>query len=176
MPIKFYQVCELFKKLTHPDTKSGLKCDNTIVQTWFQKYDCDIVRRGSSGLALLSFLFPQRRADRVYGLQRKRLGCIVQRALSLGHTRMDELRRWQDTDGLDLASAFHRVVTATDETLKGCGQVTVEEIDHTLDLVASTCSFSSIKIQTEARHLYVNATDELTKIFRRQHVEVERYA
>lgn len=80
---------------------------------------------------------------------------------------MDELRRWQDTDGLDLASAVQRVVSATDETLKGCGQMTVEEIDHTLDLVASTCFFSSIKIQTEARHLYVNATDELTKIFRR---------
>lgn len=86
-------------------------------------------------------------------MQEKRLGCIVQKALGLGHTRMDELRRWQDTDGLDLASAVQRVVSATDETLKGCGQMTVEEIDHTLDLVASTCFFSSIKIQTEARHL-----------------------
>lgn len=49
------------------------------------------------------------------------------------------------------------------------GQVTIDEIDHTLDVVASTCSFSSIEIQNKLGRPDVDAINELAQIFRRLH-------
>jgi DNA ligase-4 len=43
-------------------------------------------------LALLSCIFPERRANRVYDLRERKLKAIVQRALGLGVTRLKELR------------------------------------------------------------------------------------
>jgi len=50
-----------------------------------------------------------------------------------------------------------------------CGEVTIEEIDHTLDLAASTRPSSSIKIRNKAGRPDVDASDELVKIFRLSH-------
>ena len=66
-----------------------------------------IPRKGPEAVAFLSCLFPERRADRVYGLQERRLEGILKGGLGLGATGMKELLRWRDEDGPD---AFRRPV------------------------------------------------------------------
>jgi DNA ligase-4 len=111
----------------------------------------------------------ERRPDRVYGLQEKRLERIIEKALGLGISRVYELQRLQDQQGLDFASAVQQIMSATDETLQPSGPMTIEEIDDMLDGVASTCSFSSSEIRKRVDHVRVDATAELVKIFRRLH-------
>jgi hypothetical protein len=56
-----------------------------------QQHNPDILRQGSGALALLSYLFPDKRADQVYGLRKVKLEGIVVKAAGLGHTRVSVL-------------------------------------------------------------------------------------
>jgi DNA ligase 4 len=48
------------------------------------------------GLALLSGRFLERRPDRVYGLQERRLQRIIKKTLGMGTSRVYELQRLED--------------------------------------------------------------------------------
>lgn len=72
--LAFSLVSQLFENLSS-STSQGLR--EKTIQAWFQHHDAAIDRKEPGGLALLSCLLPEKRADRVYGLSRARLEDIV---------------------------------------------------------------------------------------------------
>ena len=69
--------------------------------------------------------------------------------------------------GLDFASAIQQVLSAAEPAPRGSQQVDIEEIDHTLDCVASICEFSSPNIRSRFLYRQGEATTELTRLFRK---------
>lgn len=167
MSLYFSDVCELFDTLDRIRTKP-LKDNVSAVRTWFDKHKSKIPRQGLEAVAFLSCLFPERRADRVYGLQERRLEGILKGALGLGATCMKALQRWRDADGPDLASVVQSVMSTTDDSPRPQHRITVTEIDRTLDRVASTSSFSSFDLREKIKVSQpqpIHVADELTMIF-----------
>ena len=113
MSLEFPSVCALFEELSKSSSGTQLDSD-AVVRTWFQTHDSNLPRRGRDGLTLLSCLLPEKRPDRVYGWQEKRLQRIIEKALGLGTGRIHELQRLQDKEGFDFASAAQRIMSATD--------------------------------------------------------------
>jgi DNA ligase-4 len=88
MSFKFCHICELFDSLEGLRDKK-LEESIAAVHAWFDKYESSIPRQGPAAVAFLSCLFPERRADRVFGLKEKRLEDIIKQALGLGATRLN---------------------------------------------------------------------------------------
>src|SRR3954469_19343527 len=101
--MNFTLVCQLLENLSRSGSQH--QCQNTF-RVWFEQHDTVIDRRAPNGLDLLSCLLPEKRADRVYGLGRVRLEGFIAQSQGFSHSRLYELRRLQDRDGLDLASAI----------------------------------------------------------------------
>jgi len=166
MSLTFDNICQLFEELVSLSGHQHLLCDRAV-WAWFSKHELNLPDRGPAGLALMSCLLPEKRADRVYGFQEKRLEPVIVKALGLGHGRMDELHRLQDQQGLDFASAVQRVMSSTDETSQAVGELSVDEIERTLDRVASTCAFSSWEIKQDTNGAHVDPVEKLVSLFRR---------
>jgi DNA ligase-4 len=166
MSLNFRHVCELFEQLAGARAK-GEDAAIALVKSWVQEHDEAIPREGPQALALLSCLLPARRADRVCGLREGRLRTTVQNAQGLGKCRMLELQRWQSVHGLDFASAVEQVLSATDTSPSSSSAITIDEVDYTLDQIASTCAFSSPEIRQRRKGEPTEATAALTRIFRR---------
>ena len=133
MPIPFNSVFDLLNKLEKNRTKSWSNgkiqdLDARTIAAWFNKYNDIIPRRGPQAVAFLSCLFPERRPDRVFGLQVRRLETIIQRAQCLGSTRMKDLQSWRTSDGMDFASCVEHVMAATDPEHRPGPNVTLEII------------------------------------------------
>ena len=144
MFLEFLDVCVLFGKLSQSCSGNQIHSD-AIVRTWFQTHHSNL-RRGMGGLALPSCLFPERRPYRIYGLQEKHLERIIEKAL-----------------GLDFTSAVQQIMSGTEETPHPHEPMKIEEIEETLDRVASTCPLSSSEIRKTVGHVDVDATAELGK-------------
>ncbi len=164
MSLQFLDICQLFEQLS---SLSNLESRESSVQGWFEQHQSHIRCRGASALALLSCLFPEKRADRVYALRTQQLEHMVTKAACLGHTRVSELRRLQERDGIDFASAVQQVLSATDDFSNPPRPLTVDEVDHTLDRLASTCVFSSPKLRESVTIGYTEVFDELVRVLRR---------
>jgi DNA ligase-4 len=52
----------------------------------------------------LPCLFPERRPDRVFGLQERRLEGLIQRAQGIGSSRMKDLQIRKTSGGLDFVA------------------------------------------------------------------------
>lgn len=74
LSLDFLLVCQLLENLS---SSTSPRLSKTTVQAWFQQHDAIIDRNGPGGLALLSYLLPEKRADRIYGLSRAQLEDIV---------------------------------------------------------------------------------------------------
>lgn len=68
---------------------------------------------------------------------------------------------------LDFASAVQRLVEDGGEPLQSQHSPTVEEVDQTLDRVASTGTFSSPNLRNRIKEKSVDPSQELIGIFRR---------
>ena len=97
--LSFLLVCQLLENLAKSNSPHH---GETTIQAWFQQQGDSIDRKGPGGLASLSCLLPENRADRVYGLSRVWFEGIIAQAQGFGHSSLYELRRLQDRDGLDL--------------------------------------------------------------------------
>jgi DNA ligase-4 len=103
MPFPFRLLCDLLNKLDWARTKRASSKANTdttyarITTAWLEKHRQIIPRAGPEVVAFLSCVFPERRPDRVYELQEKRLEPIIQQAQCLGATRLEILRNWRTT-------------------------------------------------------------------------------
>ncbi|KAF2174725.1 hypothetical protein K469DRAFT_685747 [Zopfia rhizophila CBS 207.26] len=176
MPFDFSILCELLNELDRNRARKSSKTPNTlsssneIVVSWFNKHDRIIPREGPGAVAFLSCLFPERRADRVFNLQEKRLESIIKQAQGLGATRLKQLQNWRTRDGADFASCIKHLMSATDAGTRYGSSITLEELNETLDRVTATSSFLSIELRQRIEPKYVEPIrthDVLSRIFRR---------
>jgi hypothetical protein len=166
MALPFIRICELFKQLSSsrkPDER------DRVIQLWFQQHNSDILRQGLSALALLLYLLPNKRADRVYSLREVKLEGIVVKAAGLDHTRASELRRLQEYQRIDFASAVEKVLTTTDSGPESTYLLSIIDVDHTLDRIVVMCPFSSPKLRVTMGEAHRDPINELISIFRRLH-------
>jgi DNA ligase-4 len=154
MAFKFRWLCDLLQTLEHNRLNKAstaartVNPDTQIIVTWFNKHNAQIPRSGEPAIAFLSCMFPERRPDRVYSLQRRRLASTFGRSLGLGTGRMKELNSWQGRDGADFPQSLETVMAQAEfyEPLPG-QEVTLEELDEALDELAAWSPFSSPAIR-----------------------------
>ena len=156
MPFKFSHLCELLEELQQQKFQQRAtysKHDDPshrIVIAWYNKYGDDICRSGPSAVAFLSALLPERRPDRTYNLQPKRLSQIFARVLGVGATRLRLLQSWQEAGGPDFPTCVERVMAESEFDLPNASnEVTLEQIDAALTQIAANAISSSPAIQAE---------------------------
>jgi DNA ligase-4 len=173
MPFPFRLLCDLLNELDQNRANMSMKTIQRLnmrtVVTWFNEHGQIIPRKGPEAVAFLSCLFPERRPDRVFNLQEKRLETIIRQAQCLGASRLKDLQRWRAMDGSDSASCVERVMAATDSELRPGPSMTLEELDEILDRIAATSSFSSVDLRERVKAKYmepIRSNDALSRIFR----------
>src|SRR5271154_5385264 len=172
MAFKFKWLCELLEDLDKNRLRKAvhgarsLNLDDKVVVSWFNQHSHRITRHGEEAIAFLSCVFPERRPDRNFNLQRKRLAALIGRSLLLQSTRLAQLHRWQDRDGVDLPESVAAVMAQAEfDRPEPANEVTLAEIDDALDEIAARSPFSSPAIRQ--RHSPRDPHDVLTPIFRR---------
>ncbi|KAH7114682.1 hypothetical protein EDB81DRAFT_873452 [Dactylonectria macrodidyma] len=174
MPFPFRLLCDLLGRLERNARRSSSidriqERDTVTILAWFNEHNAIIPRRGPEAVAFLSCLFPERRPDRVFGLQERQLEGIIQRAQCLGSSRMKDLQRWKTSGGLDFASSVERVMATTDCESRAGREVTLEELDDVLDQIAASSSFSSANLRERVITKHgrsIRADEGLSKVFR----------
>ncbi|KAJ9661635.1 hypothetical protein H2198_001811 [Neophaeococcomyces mojaviensis] len=157
MPFKFSSLCELLEELSRNRYQQRAtnwrqqRPDHRLVREWYNTYNDKIDRSGPAAVAFLSALFPERRPDRTYNLQEKRLSHIFGNALGLGTARLRDLLSWQRTDGQDFPTCVQRIMSECefDHPVAG-NEVTLQEIDEALTLIAANTISSAPVIRSRA--------------------------
>ncbi|KAI0011214.1 hypothetical protein F4779DRAFT_626714 [Xylariaceae sp. FL0662B] len=146
MPFPYRYICDLLQQLDdeiHKEARRQIPA-TTIIEKWFQEHRSRLNAPENDACAILSSLLPEKRTDRVYGIQVTRLQSIIGQALLLGASRVQELRRYTIPGlGLDLADCVENILKRTPNPSQGANELTVEEIDNTLGCIAASCRFSS---------------------------------
>lgn len=114
MPFPFSFICDLLQGLDDErrSRKKQKSTSKSIVEEWFEKHRIRLHAPDINPVAILSTLLPERRTDRVYGIQVQRLEGIIGRAMCLGATRMKQLHDYS-IPGLnkDLADCVEQILT-----------------------------------------------------------------
>ncbi|KAI8268469.1 DNA ligase 4 [Colletotrichum sp. SAR11_239] len=163
MPFPFLLVCDLLEQ-AHRQCKSDPTKVNERVTNWFKQHRHRIDDSGNSASAVFSTLLPEKRTDRVYGIQADTLCGIVGRVLGLGQSRVKEMKRFKEPGlGLDLADCIENIFKETPSPCyNAANPITVEEIDTTLNSLAARCRFSSPAVQaSQLRPSSARDRDEL---------------
>ena len=158
MSFKWKFVVELLQALESAQTKAHRASKaidpnlrDQITTQWFMQHENDIIRHGPSASAFLSCLLPERRPDRVYGLQDHTLSTVLPKALWIAKTaRARQLHDWKNT-GLDFATCLDELVMtpAGYRVPSPEGEATLEEIDEALHKVSELYKMSLGKVNTE---------------------------
>ncbi|KAI8171524.1 DNA ligase 4 [Colletotrichum sp. SAR 10_65] len=163
MPFPFLLVCDLLEQ-AHRQCKSDPTKVNERVANWFKQHRHRIDDSGNSASALFSTLLPEKRTDRVYGIQADTLCGIVGRVLGLGQSRVKEMKRFKEPGlGLDLADCIENIFKETPSPCyNAANPITIEEIDTALNSLAARCRFSSPAVQaSQLRPSSARDRDEL---------------
>nr|OQO04084.1 hypothetical protein B0A51_18530 [Rachicladosporium sp. CCFEE 5018] len=149
MPFPFADICTLLTRLENIDTHGPLHLPDArkakvkeVTESWFKSHQSAIAKLGVNGAAaLLSALLPERRTDRVYGIQTPGLCRILCRCLHLQAGRVKDLRAFAQPGHGDLGLCLERVLR------DGGGPpaqpvVILEEVDDLLVTLAGGCKFS----------------------------------
>ena len=148
MPFPFAELCTLFSRLEDIELKDPpLLYDaksqvlRTTTESWFKSHRGALdALTVSGGAALLSALLPERRIDRVYGIQATGLCRILCRSLHLQAHRARDLRAYTQAGRGDLGACLERVLqTGGPPALP---VVTIEELDDVCVLLARCSIFS----------------------------------
>ena len=147
MALHFATLCHLFSQIedvTLQELPIILEKDKAIeklIKAWFQNHRQCIKGLSVHGtVALLSACLPQRRTDRVYGIQAPRLCKILSRCLGLSLSRARDLQAYTEPGRGDLATCLQRVLKAGGTC--ALPPVTLQEIDDMLQALAGGCRFS----------------------------------
>lgn len=100
----------------------------------------------------------------------RQLENIIQRAQCFGSSRMVALQSLQSSGQLDFAASVERVMAITDCEPRVGSELSLEEIDDTLDQVAVLSSFSSANLREAVREKYghlSSANELLSRVFAR---------
>ncbi|SMR59786.1 unnamed protein product [Zymoseptoria tritici ST99CH_3D1] len=155
MSFPFSEICTLLQRLEdvelhYPAFLPPQKVvrNRELVESWFKSHRRHINELHVHGsTALLSAILPERRTDRVYGIQEQSLCRILGRALGLGASRRPDLEAYKRFGSGDLAECLERVLKAGgQEATRGNAAVTLEEVDDMLQLLAGNCRFSDPSI------------------------------
>lgn len=126
-----------------PDEKSQ-QIRNTI-ESWFKSHRSAIRALTVQGAtALLSALLPEKRTDRVYGIQASGLCRLLARCLNLQAHRARDLRAYTKPGRGDLAACLERLLTTGGPPAEPI--VTLEEVDDLLVTLAGYGIFSDPSI------------------------------
>ncbi|KAI1466319.1 uncharacterized protein F4812DRAFT_433657 [Daldinia caldariorum] len=171
MPFPFRYICDLLQELddeSHKDERKQIPTRN-IIEAWFREHRSRLDVFENDPSAILSTLLPERRTDRVYLIQTARLETIFGKALLLGASRLQELRRYRTPGlGVDLADCIEGILKRTPNDTQDCNEPTVEEVDDTLTCVAAACRFSSPSVRASRRAQDSRDQDQsLVTIYRR---------
>ncbi|KAI2781534.1 hypothetical protein F4815DRAFT_466571 [Daldinia loculata] len=150
MPFPYKYICDLLQQLDNESRKDEHKQTpaRSIIETWFREHRSSLDASENDPSAILSTLLPERRTDRVYLIQAARLESIFGKALLLGASRLQELRRYRTPGlGVDLADCVEGILKRTPNDTQDCNRLTVEEIDDTLNRIAAACRFSSPSVR-----------------------------
>lgn len=116
MGFPFTYICDLLQQLEDElrSSKKEKTPSQAIVASWFEKHRSRLNSPDNDASAVLSTLLPERRTDRVYCMQAKRLQSIIGSVLCLGHSRVLELRRHMNPgSGVDLGDCVEGILEAT---------------------------------------------------------------
>lgn len=152
MPFRFLDICILLRRLEDielldpqplaADKSAKLKA---ITQAWFKSHSRAIGELDVEGTAsLLSALLPERRTDRVYGIQNKSLCRILSRSLQLGGAGTKDLQAYTSPGRGDLGTCLERVLSAGGPP--ALPSVSLEEVDKLLHQLAGQCRSSGPEV------------------------------
>ncbi|EMC93946.1 hypothetical protein BAUCODRAFT_50649, partial [Baudoinia panamericana UAMH 10762] len=155
MPFPFSHITDILEKLEDIESRDPpyLPADKAVqlrVETtnWFKAHRRAINELEVGGsVAFLSALLPERRTDRVYGLQATRLCRLLSRGLGLSAARAKDLQAYRAPRRGDLAVCLQRAMQAGGPPAKP--SVTLEEVDAMLFQVAEQCHFSAPTVRSK---------------------------
>ncbi|KAL4904436.1 hypothetical protein BDW74DRAFT_185689 [Aspergillus multicolor] len=171
MGFKFTFLCDLLSSLEDnrilkaATENRNRNPDVRTVTQWFARHDKKLRDRETDRLALLSCMFPEKRTDRVYWLKDTNLARVIGRCLLLGLSRREELEKWRVAGGADLGQCVENVMRQAENHVVGGQEVTVEEIDTALNMIASRCRFSGPNVRRQRSAVDVEGT--LSPLYRR---------
>ncbi|KAF2455694.1 hypothetical protein BDY21DRAFT_387001 [Lineolata rhizophorae] len=167
MPLHFGSFCDLLKDLeahgkcgTPFLRKNRQDGERRIIRQWFRGHRAAIDKPDTNRAALLSSLFPERRKDRVYHMQVKRLSFVIARCLNLTTSKLETLNGWKAHGKGDLGDCIERVLRVHDKEPL-LHPVTVEEVDEALDQLASRIKASSPAMRA---HPCTKSAEEILKV------------
>ncbi|KAK5116187.1 hypothetical protein LTR62_008513 [Meristemomyces frigidus] len=146
----------------HPPLLPSDKAEalKSITQQWFKSHQRTINDLDVPGsVALLSTLLPERRTDRVYGIQAHSLCRILCRSLGLSASRARGLQAYKQPGHGDLAVCLERVLKAGGPPARP--PVCLEEVDDMLQQLAVQSRFSSPAVKSDALPSSSEARDKL---------------
>ena len=173
MPLLFVVLCNLYSSLEAIATQRPPLPPRAVkhqseqeIRRWFRDNSTLINDPDTSAAALLSSLLPEKRTDRVYGLQSRSLTKLLQRCFLLGSSRKADLQRCLQPGGGDLATCVERVLTQTPSPACSVDSVTVEQVDAFLHRIASRSRFSSPEVRNQnLGHAARPMHEELSSIY-----------
>lgn len=114
-----------------------------VTESWFKSHRRAINDlNADSAVAFLSILLPERRTDRVYGIQSPSLCRILSRCLSLSAARSKDLQAYKQPGRGDLAVCVERVLSSGGPPARP--PVDTIEIEELQQVLAGNCRFSDI--------------------------------
>jgi DNA ligase-4 len=171
MGFQFPFLCDLLAKLDNSRTAKASTAarkenpDIRIVAQWFARHERGINEAGTDKVALLSCMFPEKRTDRVYYLQTTLLSRVIGRCLGLGSSRLSELNRWQSPGNSDLGQCVENVMRQAENPVPAGQELSVEEIDRAMAMIASRCRFSGPQVRRNRTAVDIEST--LSPLYRR---------
>ncbi|CAI7629151.1 unnamed protein product [Penicillium crustosum] len=171
MGFKFTLLCDLLSKLDDCKTakaSTAARNQNPDIRTvaqWFSRHERTIHHAETDKVALLSCMFPEKRTDRVYWLRAMQLSRVIGRCLGLGSSRLSELNRWQTPCGFDLGGCVEIVMRQAENYIPAGQELSVEEIDRAMAMIASRCRFSGPLARQNRTAVDIEET--LSKLYRR---------
>lgn len=153
MPFPFGEICTLFSRLEDTElhdppiliaAKKSARIKETT-ESWFRSHrrqlnELDV----DNAVALLSTLLPERRTDRVYGIQSTRLCRLLCRSLNLRSEHRKDLEAHRQPGRGDLASCLERVLKSGGGP-PALPAVYLMEVDGMLDIMSANCRFSDTR-------------------------------
>lgn len=170
MGFKFSFLCDLLSSLEENRIAKVTAADKDTpdirsISQWFSRHERHIHHPETDTLALLSCMFPEKRPDRVYWLQATSLARVIGRCLGLGSSRLSDMDQWRKPGGPDLGQCVENVMHQAENQFCADREVSVEEIDQALDMIASRCRFSGPRVRRQ--QTAVDVESALAPLYRR---------
>ncbi|KAL8777737.1 MAG: hypothetical protein Q9213_007729 [Squamulea squamosa] len=173
MPLLFSAVTDLLQALEDnaKSTKRAMKGwldqkNKDHINSWVRSYKVTVNSPTVDAVTVLSALFPDKRTDRVYGLQAPSLSKILGRCFRLGVARIKQLDQWKTPGNGDLGVCVERTLRETEHG-PTMNPVPLNDIDNMLHTIAARSRFSAPNVRSTAKDDGIETSKLLESIYRR---------